>query len=1575
MAFLLKLFRLGLEKKKVRHYENVKRDVNPEDVWTVLGELGDGAFGKVFKAQNRVTGVLAAAKVIDTQGEEELEDYMVEIDILAGCDHPNIVKLLDALYWDGRLWILIEFCPGGAVDAAMLELEKGLTEEQIRVACRQILLALQYLHSHKIIHRDLKAGNVLLTLEGDVKLADFGVSAKNARTLQRRASFLGTPYWMAPEVVQCETSKENPYNYKADIWSLGITLIEMAEMEPPYHELNPMRVLLKISKSHPPTLCYPKRWSEEFKDFLRKSLERNPEARWSAIQLLQHPFVAEVSEKRPLRELIAEARAEVMEEVEEEEEEEGHVLSPPHGSYKASSSSPCQQETLSKPSQNLEGREVPPCWLVGAGGEMEMAQPASQSAAPTEESQQEEQMGFPKNETGSPSPLAQLESAGPGGSTSLQGESGHCGPQMRAKKASDFLKQMRRKSTPLFAASRELRGSMRLPSRRPPDILKLMRRRSFFGGFKTQENGSKQRGVSGEPGVHAATGKEGLEEEPLPVCPEPQPCVGRPGTLEGTAALKLEAEMQFIDRREKETSPVERPAPAKELYIEPNHLAPSTDPAEGQEPEREAAETDDQAKSVLEGIQAGFKLCETPTTDRIPSPEACSTPESHQAAPGLEGRTPTCPSLHSGSPTESLSNHDPTCDLLSLHEHAGAAKWDMSERSAGTGEGQTGDENPASGPRRLRTQAERTEEMRCLAMNHYLDCASVPSPRAKLDLSEGMRLIAALDLCQTSTGGLSITESWRHVWPKGSGTCVNQGSSGVRLQTENCLPAAEVRAIAEQTPCESEKEQLPKELAQSDENQQEPEPSSVTNETEGDVENTNENIKVGSAALEEQQEPHCMGETETVGNRFSKETEVPSKEERGKTEEEIPDYRRGPVNEDPQSGVDTSPKEIMGPAREETERVPVKQVVEEYFNGDQSAEVDTSSQEILGPAKERAQEGNTTLGYLNLEAENSVVDISPEESLVPAKAHSGEKMKDTIDSSRGGPLHVVEDRNHKAEGGVHGRETAKEERRPPGEDLAEAAPDPEGASGAGKEEISAPLGNGAVPEPQRAPAEHPKVQKRVSFGEEPLEQAADRGAMRDGKDPSGKGDSTLNDGLIQSQGEETLTSPGATESDIHHHLPSARLQPPCHVQDITQEPVALRRTVRKTRKFVVDGKEISVTTSKTISKVDMKDEKMRSERRQELHELRLLQKEEQRAQSHLEQKLHQQREQMFRHIEQEMMSKKQYYDQEVESLERQHRQARERQEHEFTTRLRDEAKRLKALQEKDYGKKLPALRGNRREEQRFLQQQQEELNLALQRIVQEHKKKVTSIEWECVSKIHSLKRARESVVWSVEQGHLQEKYHLFKQQVKEQYSLQQQQLNKRQEQETERMTRFHQRLLAELRQQQAQQQVQLLKTQRGEAKLRLAMFKESLKIQEVMGAEQRDRTKQVLATSSPSPAAWASAQPQVAASAEPAWPAQALGRGRRFLSCGQPWPSSAPQLSTFPLLAGKIRGSSSGATSSWPVPETPSTWGLGPRVAVISVKGPGDHHLPPGSALAASWTSGTLASSRLSPGGPLKELG
>uniref|UniRef100_A0A4W3GY84 Serine/threonine kinase 10 n=1 Tax=Callorhinchus milii TaxID=7868 RepID=A0A4W3GY84_CALMI len=333
MAFanFRRILRLStFEKKKYKQYEHVHRDCDPEELWQLVGELGDGA-------RNKETGVLAAAKVIETKSEEELEDYMVEIDILASCDHEYIVKLLDAFFYENKLWIMIEFCPGGAVDAIMLELDRGLTEPQIRVVGRQMLEAILYLHDHKIIHRDLKAGNILLMQDGSIKLADFGVSAKNTKTLQKRNSFIGTPYWMAPEVVMCETMKDTPYDYKSDIWSLGITLIEMAQIEPPHHELNPMRVLLKIAKGEPPTLDNPSKWSKDFKDFLKKALDKNPETRLNASQLLEHPFVSSVSDSKPLRELVAEAKAEVMEEIEDnrEEDDESDHLSPSSGHTRA----------------------------------------------------------------------------------------------------------------------------------------------------------------------------------------------------------------------------------------------------------------------------------------------------------------------------------------------------------------------------------------------------------------------------------------------------------------------------------------------------------------------------------------------------------------------------------------------------------------------------------------------------------------------------------------------------------------------------------------------------------------------------------------------------------------------------------------------------------------------------------------------------------------------------------------------------------------------------------------------------------------------------------------------------------------------------------------------------------------------------------------------------------------------------------------------------------------------------------------------------------------------------------------
>ncbi|XP_026059525.1 serine/threonine-protein kinase 10-like [Carassius auratus] len=844
-----KIFKLGAEKKK-KQYDHVHRDTNPEEIWEIVGELGDGAFGKVFKAQNKQTGIFAAAKVIDTKTEDELEDYMVEIDILASCDHHNIVKLLDAFYYESKLWILIEFCAGGAIDAVMLELERPLTEPQIRVVCKQTLDALQYLHDNKVIHRDLKAGNILLTLDGDVKLADFGVSAKNTKTIQRRDSFIGTPYWMAPEVVMCETSKDRPYDYKADIWSLGITLIELAQIEPPNHEMNPMRVLLKIAKAEPPTLQQPSKWSPKFNDFLKHALDKNVDNRWSTAQLLQHPFVSSVTDSRPLRELIAEAKAEVTEEIEDlkEEEEEEDLL---------------------------------------------------------------------------------------------------------------------------------LRGHKRAPS-------------------------------------DASIGSS--EDEKLP-----------------------------------------------------------------------------QSPSTLESV-----------------PEKI--------------------------------------------EEASTAK--------------PPDDNVTTG-------IKKEEEPLKVGENHIEDVAEPGSKEQGVEVS-----------------------------PK-----------------ESQEPKAEVEPVKPETPAD---------------------------------------------------------------------TVVPTEEQRAKPDGEIPEGE----------------KEVVG-------------------NGELIKEMSTSDISSL----ETPTEPDGPIATSPLKEEESV-----EEKEKPELVEKPSPVK---------PRYV---KKEDSDSGI--------------------------SSSADNSSIDLNL----------------SISSFISKSKEP--------------------------GTISQQDKKRQ-----------------------------------KKTLKKTRKFVVDGVEVSVTTSKIITDNDTKSEEMRFLRRQELRELRLLQKEEQRAQQQLSNKLQQQREQIYKRFEQEVTSKKRQYDTEVENMERQQKQTIERLEQDHTERLRDEAKRIKAEQDKELSKFQSTLKNRKKEEQEFLQKQQQDLDSSLKKIIQQHKHELATIEKDCLNNKQQLLRAREAAMWELEERHLQEKHQLHKQQLKDQYFMQRHQLLKRHEKEMEQMHRYIQRLIEEMKNKQTQEKTRLPKIQRSDAKTRMAMFKKSLRITTtgVTPEVERERVKQFAA--------------------------------------------------------------------------------------------------------------------------------
>uniref|UniRef100_A0AAY4BL51 non-specific serine/threonine protein kinase n=1 Tax=Denticeps clupeoides TaxID=299321 RepID=A0AAY4BL51_9TELE len=922
-----KIFKLGADKKK-KQYEHVHRDVNPEEVWEIVGELGDGAFGKVYKAQNKQTGILAAAKVIDTQSEEELEDYMVEIEILASCDHHYIVKLLDAFYYEDKLWILIEFCAGGAVDAVML--------------------------------------------------ADFGVSAKNTKTLQRRDSFIGTPYWMAPEVVMCETSKDRPYDYKADIWSLGVTLIELAQIEPPNHELNPMRVLLKIAKSEPPTLMQPSKWSPEFRDFLKKALDKSVDNRWSTAQLLQHPFVLSVVDNKPLRELIAEAKAEVTEEIEEGKEEEE------------------EEEEESETLQVASGhKRAPSDATAGSSEEEKLSHNATHLKSVTE-----------KDEPVEDKTSDRLSDEGLGASEADIGE----GDRMVEVLVSEEQNE------------------------------------EMVKGEETQVEGVVL--ISEETGEEEKVEVEHKEKE----------------------VVFKEDEMEKEENQEQVETP--------------------------QEKEHKVAEEGDEIRSAE-------------------------------------------------------------------------------------------DEEPADRP----TAAADPEELPI-----SVESKNVPD------------MISVLNEDETTESKVQSDEKVLE-------------SRGTEAFTE---------IISEQ----------------------EPEVRQVETKTEDQV--------------------------------------------------------------------------VLEPVAAEVHHE--EDLMEKEKNDEESGKV---------------QDQN----------EDEIITVSIETSV------DSKTSEDTL------PVIVID---------------------------AEDQCEKEGSLG----------NNTQTPSEQETRTKCEKEKDSDSGSSS----AADTNSI----------DLNLSISTFLSKNKDGSVS----------------------IQDTRRQ----KKTLKKTRKFMVDGVEVSVTTSKIVTDSDAKNEEMRFLRRQELRELRLLQKEEQRSLQQLNNKLQQQKEQLYRRFEQEMTGKKRQYDQEMENLEKQQKQTIERLEQDHTTRLRDEAKRMKAEQDKELSKFQNMLKHRKKEEQEFLQRQQQELDTTLKRIIQHHKHELTTIEKDCLSHKQQLMRAREAAMWEQEERHLQEKHQLFKQQLKDQYFMQRHQLLKRHEKEMEQLNGYNQRLIEDLKSRQGQERGRLPKIQRGEAKTRMAMYKKSLRIN-ATGTPDQDREK------------------------------------------------------------------------------------------------------------------------------------
>ncbi|XP_051540036.1 serine/threonine-protein kinase 10-like [Myxocyprinus asiaticus] len=1256
-SLLMRIFRLDVEKKRVRHYENLKRDVDPHQTWETLGELGDGAFGKVYKAQNQTTGVLGAAKVIEVSSEEQLDDYITEIDILAACRHTNIISLLDSIFFEGWLWILIEYCPGGALDDIMLELERGLSEQQISEVCCQTLQALSYLHQHHIIHRDLKAGNILLTMEGQVKLADFGVSAKNDNTLQKRSTFIGTPYWIAPEVIMCETSKDNPYSSKADIWSLGITLIEAAEMDPPHHSLNPMRVLLKITKSPPPTLSNPRQWSSHFQDFLRRVLQKNPEARWGAQQLLAHPFSYAGRDGQALKELIAEAKAEVTEVIEAE-----------------------------------------------ALFHLQCA---------------ENEMLAPESEQTQPLPVQAVEEQRPHEPESPQ-------------KSVDAVPQSPTNPEPNTVVKVTPRASQATYKAQ-----KSARRLSIPGNLLSFLTGSSRRCKSGFWGDNSPV--QGTKDS------EDSSAVQTVGNCPSVSQGDDSHESENTDKLKEQIS---------DLAEDKSNEAADVKDKEAK------AETDKEDTKNLNHLSTQTKLptniSEKETLDLIKVDTDADEDSGHNdqifwkslQKPAIVDKATLPRTTHPWSTLVKALSLEKTLTKK--------CKWDE-ERSK----------------------------------NEYLDLAcplktcnspltigidksvAVEMPSSKLpeeipDLQKGQQTTEPLE-SDPDEGTIMLVEEKTKVETEGPEEMETNGGTGDEKKEESCPTGTDLNG-AKDTRTEKEDHSATTEEHITME---------VRDKNVNEAFNENRNIiEVGNDDVDSRDENSEKQESSEKGEELNAATDTGTEEEEHSvTKESMAPVELESRNE---SGENTrKSNEMETPIQNEETKIIVLQNTEK--ERELTSKVNT---------EETSTEGEMSLSVNEGEADRV------------EKVNCSKETEVCTDSEE--PNQERNQRNYISLQNIKGEQSKSK-----GDDTIDVT--------------------------------GPNLKKQVMFALEEDKQRQDKTDER----PLANG--IEDSGIIPPHVGSNGTTPKESNDDTIPPLsPTTEPTSPPLSPGFEGDLHPSRRTVKKTRKFMVDGREVSVTTSKVVSERDSNEQQMRSNRRQELHALKLLQREEQREHVHLEQKLQQQREQMFRHIEQEMTSKKQYYDSELERLEKQYQQQSSQMEAEHTARLREDARRLKAQQEKELNRKSSALKADPKEEQLFLQKQQHELNEALQKGIQDHKRKVASMEWEITVKSQQLKRAREAVIWELEQRHLQEKYHLFKQQVKEQYSLQRQQLIKKHNKDKERASRFQQVLLEEQKSLQTQERASFQKAQKAEAKARLNQFKVELRQKGLSGSEQRQCLTQFL---------------------------------------------------------------------------------------------------------------------------------
>eukprot|EP01017_Pseudomicrothorax_dubius_P012797 TRINITY_DN15424_c0_g1_i2.p1 TRINITY_DN15424_c0_g1~~TRINITY_DN15424_c0_g1_i2.p1 ORF type:complete len:513 (-),score=63.97 TRINITY_DN15424_c0_g1_i2:110-1648(-) len=269
---------------------------DPEEVFELIELLGEGSYGSVYKAIHKSSSTAVAIKIFPSSAD--LTSIQLEVSIMKQCRSPSIVAFYGSYVKNGSLWLIMELCAVGSVQDLM-KAKRTLNEEEIAAVLLSVLKGLDYLHERGVVHRDVKAGNILLDHRGNAKLGDFGVSAPLGLTSNTPEGIVGSPYWMSPEVIS-----NSQHDNKTDIWSLGITAIELAEGQPPLSHIHHLRAMFVIKNRPPRGLTDPSKWSSDFASFVESCLNVNPQERPTTKELLSHPFVSRSRGKVILMELV-----------------------------------------------------------------------------------------------------------------------------------------------------------------------------------------------------------------------------------------------------------------------------------------------------------------------------------------------------------------------------------------------------------------------------------------------------------------------------------------------------------------------------------------------------------------------------------------------------------------------------------------------------------------------------------------------------------------------------------------------------------------------------------------------------------------------------------------------------------------------------------------------------------------------------------------------------------------------------------------------------------------------------------------------------------------------------------------------------------------------------------------------------------------------------------------------------------------------------------------------------------------------------------------------------------------------